>query len=260
MATGYIFDIKRFAIHDGPGIRLTFFLNGCPLSCWWCHNPEGLREIPADGERGDPAALVPDGERTITVPELLAEIAKEQIFIDESGGGVTFSGGEPLAQLEFLDEALTACREREIHTTVDTCGYAPPESFERVAGKVDLFLYDLKVMDDEAHRQYTGVSNKVIHENLKLLTGMDRQVLIRIPIVPGFTDSEKNTTETADFLLRTGGVREICLLPYHEAANAKYERLQLANRIAGVEPPSEAKMEELSRMLRDKGFSVRVGG
>jgi len=260
MTTGYIFDIKRFAIHDGPGIRLTFFLTGCPLSCWWCHNPEGLREIPAGGKRHDAAGAAQLGERTITVSELLAEIAKEQIFIDESGGGATFSGGEPMAQLDFLDEALAACREREIHTVVDTCGYAPPESFERIAAKVDLFLYDLKVMNDEAHREYTGVSNQLIHENLKLLVEMGRQVLVRIPVVPGFTDSASNATATADLLLKAGGIREICLLPYHKAASAKYERLQLRNRFAGVEPPSGAKMKELSGLLKDKGFTVRVGG
>jgi pyruvate formate lyase activating enzyme len=260
MPKGLIFDIKRFAIHDGPGIRLTFFLTGCPLSCWWCHNPEGLREIPTEAKRCGSADSEQIEERTVTIPELLAEVAKEQIFIDESGGGVTFSGGEPMVQLDFLDEALAACREREIHTTVDTSGYVSAKAFERVAKKVDLFLYDLKLMDDQAHREYTGMSNKLIHENLRLLVRMGRQVIIRIPVVPGFTDSERNATDTAQFLIETGGIREVCLLPYHKAANAKYERLQLTNRIAGVEPPSGARMDRLRNMFEDKGFSVRIGG
>jgi pyruvate formate lyase activating enzyme len=239
---------------------LTFFLTGCPLSCWWCHNPEGLREIPTEARRCGSADSEQIGERTITIPELLAEVAKEQVFIDESGGGVTFSGGEPMVQLDFLDEALAACRERDIHTTVDTCGYASAEAFERVANKVDLFLYDIKLMDAARHREYTGMSNELIHENLRLLVRRGRQVIIRIPVVPGFTDSDSNATETANFLLETGGIREVCLLPYHKAANAKYDRLQLTNRIAGVEPPSEARMGILRSLFEDKGFSVRIGG
>jgi pyruvate formate lyase activating enzyme len=260
MAQGLIFDIKRFAIHDGPGIRLTCFTTGCPLSCWWCHNPEALRRPPTDESTCGHDSNGEPGERRISVAELMAEIAKEQVFIDESGGGVTFSGGEPLVQLDFLDAALTACREREIHTAVDTSGYAPRSAFARVADRVDLFLYDLKLIDDQAHRKYTGVSNALIHENLRFLVERGRSVVIRIPVVPGFTGADSNIAGIADLLVAIGGIDTIHLLPYHKAASGKYNRLRLANRMDGVEPPSAERMETLRSYLEGRGFSAQIGG
>lgn len=238
---------------------MTFFLRGCPLSCWWCHNPEGLREVSPEGN-GDEKPSNGVGDRRISVDELLREVAKEQVFLDESGGGVTFSGGEPMMQLDFLDAALEACRRRDIHTVVDTSGYAPVEAFELVAGKVDLFLYDLKVMDEESHLRFTGVSNQLIHENLRLLIRRNRAVSIRVPVVPGMTDTEENIEQTMEFLERTGGITEVCLLPYHKAAAAKYSRLQMINRMDGVESPSQKRMETLRARFEQRGFETQIGG
>jgi pyruvate formate lyase activating enzyme len=254
---GVIFDIKRFAIHDGPGIRLTFFMKGCPLTCWWCHNPEALRKVPSSEEACSNGSGV---ERRIGIPELLDEVAKEQIFIDESGGGVTFSGGEPLVQIDFVEAALDACRQREVHTALDTTGYASREVFERVAGKADLFLFDLKLMDDEAHREYTGVPNGPIHRNLESLIGRGANVTIRVPIIPGITDTEANLDAMMEFLVRIGGVGNVCLLPYHKAASAKYRRLQMDNRVAGIEPPSDESMSDLRERFEGQGFRTQIGG
>lgn len=254
---GVIFDIKRFAIHDGPGIRLTFFMKGCPLTCWWCHNPEALRKLPTSEEACSNGSGV---ERSIGLAEFLREVDKEQIFIDESGGGVTFSGGEPLVQIDFVEAALDACRARDVHTALDTTGYASREVFERVAGKADLFLFDLKLMDSDAHRQYTGVPNGPIHRNLESLAARGADITIRVPIIPGITDTETNLDAMMEFLIRIGGVRDVGLLPYHQAASAKYRRLQMENRVAGIEPPSGERMSELRERFERQGFRTQIGG
>ena len=170
--TGYVFDIKKFAIHDGPGIRTTVFLKGCPLRCWWCHNPESIKQIKID-ENNSCTASETSIVRKYSVNELLKIIQKDLIFYDESDGGVTFSGGEPLIQIDFLELILQKCKSEYIKTAIDTCGYVKTESFERIYKYTDLFLYDLKLFDDELHRKYTGVSNNLIKENLEFLNSIN---------------------------------------------------------------------------------------
>src|ERR1035437_3769617 len=225
---GIIFDIKRFAVHDGPGIRTTVFMKGCPLSCQWCHNPESISQeistVAKSVRLG--AKIFTEDEvvgREMTVGEVLCELRKEQIFMDESGGGVTFSGGEPLFQSVFLIEMLSACHAEGMHTTVDTCGYAKWDTLKKVALHTDLFLYDLKVMDPDLHIENTGVSNKLILENLSALLKTGKRVRIRIPLIPEVSFTGKNISETIVFLKRLNShVEGVDLLPYHNTASHKY--------------------------------------
>jgi pyruvate formate lyase activating enzyme len=247
--TGLVFDIKRFAIHDGPGIRLAFHMKGCPLSCWWCHNPEGIR---------DPACAPGPNERRLSIPELMVEVEKERIFLDESGGGVTFSGGEPTVQSDFLRAALAELRRVDVHTAIDTCGYAPPDTFASL--DPDLFLYDLKLIDSAAHLRFTGVPNDVILTNLRGLLARSVPVVIRIPVIPTITDTESNLSGIMEFLLRNADHPPISLLPYHQAAKAKYRRLRMENRVEGVEPPTPERMRELQSLFVREGFDTHIGG
>lgn len=257
---GYIFDLMRYAIHDGPGIRITVFLQGCPLQCWWCHNPEGLRTIP-DMDVGDSS---PQNRfkphRVITVPELIREIEKEILFFDESGGGVTFSGGEPLLQHRFLKASLEECRRRGIHTVLDTSGYASPEILLAILDYVDRFHYDLKLLDDEKHRFYTGVSNQPILSNLKTLVDRGKDVVIRFPLIPGITDTEENLDQLLALIRSLPPIHTIHVLPYHRSAREKYRRLQLEEKLKGIYPPSAEAVEAVTIRFKNAGFHVHVGG
>jgi pyruvate formate lyase activating enzyme len=261
---GIVFDLKKFAIHDGPGIRTTVFLKGCPLACWWCHNPEGQAPRP-EAMCGPRAAAGPmaTGEtvgRTLSVAGLLAEIEKDTIFYDTSGGGVTFSGGEPLAQPEFLGAALSACRQAGLHTALDTSGYAPRDVLARVAPAVDLFLYDLKLMDDQRHRRCTGVSNHPILENLAWLAATGRTLAVRLPLVPGITDDAENLGAAADFLAGLQRAPRVDLLAYHRIHNDKYRRLGRANPMGDTAPPGAAALEAARAIFAARGLPVSIGG
>jgi len=186
-----IFDIKRFAVHDGPGIRVTVFFKGCPLSCWWCHNPEGISPEPSEY----PETTELDGVqimrtvqigRWVDIDELVPEILRDRVFMEESGGGVTFSGGEPLMQAGALYKLLDRFAGSGIHTTVDTSGYAAPKVMQNVCSKTDLILFDLKSMDDARHKKFTGVSNRQILKNLEIALKSSAQTVVRITLVPGF--------------------------------------------------------------------------
>jgi pyruvate formate lyase activating enzyme len=195
----------------------------------------------------------------MTVAEVMAQVERDVIFYDESGGGVTFSGGEPLSQPEFLGALLAAAREREIHTAVDTTGFAPAEVVEALAEDVGLFLYDLKLMDDEAHRRYTGVSNRLPLANLRWLAAAGRPIRIRVPIIPGITDGDANL-EAIGRLVAELDLGGIDLLPYHRIAADKYGRLQRDYPLAKVERPGPARMAELAERLKRRGLAVRIGG
>lgn len=297
---GIIFDIKKYAIHDGPGIRTTVFLKGCPLHCWWCHNPEGQsleKEIFYNPEKclddctdciaacpyqaitkdntgiainknkcklsGECAEACPTTAlkvigRRISADELLKEIEKDQIFYKNSKGGVTFSGGEPLVQVEFLDSALERCCRQDIHTVVDTCGYTSFENFEKIMDKVDLFLYDLKMMDEEKHIETTGASNQLILDNLKKLGKSGKKINIRIPLIPEVNDSNENAQKTARFLRSIPGINIINLLPYHKAGNQKY--LNLKRKTKNIQPVPEIKIKNLQKIYEKFGFSVKIRG
>jgi len=301
MITGTIFDIKRYAIHDGPGIRTTVFLKGCPLRCWWCHNPEGLtgsaqrlynadRCIGCDScvDQCPGRALTRTGTgikwdaafctqcftcsqacpseatrkigRTVTVPELLEILEQDRLFYDQSGGGVTFSGGEPLSQAAFLLEALTACGRVGIHRVVDTSGVAAPDQLLAVAAQTDLFLFDLKLMDSEKHRQYTGLPNVEILQNLELLAASGASVDVRIPVIPGINTDAENLKKTAQFLAAQPGLRRIELLPYHSTARKKYRQLGMDFIPADICAPTENDIEKLAATLEEFGVQVSSGG
>lgn len=302
MLKGVIFDIKRYAIHDGPGIRTTVFFKGCPLCCPWCHNPEGQEPEPeivwhskrCPTECRDCLSVCPEsaikkigksvkidlskcnlcGEcrevcayealeiigSEITVQEVMEEVEKDRIFFENSDGGITFSGGEPLMQPDFLEALLDACRVRDVHTTLDTCGYAPSETLQRISDKVDLFLYDLKLLDDEKHKEFVGTSNKPILENLKNLSEKGKRIIIRIPLMADMNDDDENVVKIAEFLLPLKNVKEINLLPYHKGGAEKYKRLRKRNPRYSFKPTSEERTKKIKRMLEDYGFSVKVGG
>ncbi len=263
---GLIFDIKRFALHDGPGIRTTVFFKGCPLNCLWCHNPESRcfdteLYMHVDKLEGKVFKKQKEIGYWMTVSEVMKEIEKDKIFFEESGGGVTFSGGEPFMQYEFLTGLLTACRKKNIHTTVDTTGYIQREQLNNIYNLVDLFLYDLKHMDDKLHEKYTGVSNTLIIENLKWLSNRKRNIKIRFPVVPGYNDSEKNIDLMRSLLESLyPDIKYIDLLPYHRMAGSKAKRLGLKQQVGEIEEPDDFKLGSIRKKFEEIGFSVGIGG
>jgi len=247
--TGRIFDIKEFAVHDGPGARMTFFLKGCPLRCLWCHNPEGqeyakeqmhrrnickgcgscMRDTlsPAYLAYGRDHTLCPTGALTlcgedIESSELLSRVRSMKKLLEINQGGVTFSGGEPLAQWEFLRECLLLLREEGIHTAVETSGYASSSTFETIVDITDLVIMDIKIMDDALHREATGVSNKQILRNARYLMESGRDHLFRTPLIPRVTDTEENLSAIKEFI----GSSPWEKLPSNTLAGAKYPMLQ----------------------------------
>jgi len=263
---GIIFDIKRFAVHDGPGIRTTVFMKGCPLSCQWCHNPESISSVICTVQKSVRIGqkIFTEDEtvgREIGIEELMWELNKEQIFMEESGGGVTFSGGEPLLQPNFLIDALSACQKANMHTTVDTCGFASWKTLEKVARFTDLFLYDLKLINSDLHKTYTGVHNTVILENLSRLLEMGKKVRIRIPLIPSITFTENNISETISFLCKLQyPIDGVDLLPYHNTATHKYERFGIENSLKDLKPVSKSELTELKKQFEKAGFEVKIGG
>jgi pyruvate formate lyase activating enzyme len=285
--TGTIFNIMRFAVHDGPGIRTTVFLKGCPLSCLWCHNPESMACAPqlmywenrcmdcGECRRvcrhsscvacGACARACPTGARElsgrrVTVSDLMREVEKDTVFYDKSGGGVTFSGGEPLQQPDFLQSLLAACRKKMIHTAVDTTGYADTAVLLKTAALTDLFLYDLKLMDDRRHRQYCGVSNQRILANLQELAVVHRDIRIRVPLIPGINDDPAHLEQLGSFIAPLEGVSQVHLLPYQPLGADKYLRLKKDYALAELVPPEPAVLDEAASILRKYGLSVLIGG
>jgi pyruvate formate lyase activating enzyme len=198
--------------------------------------------------------------RKLTVNQVLAEIEKDTAFHDESVGGVTFSGGEPLTQPDFLFALLKTCRDRQIHTVLDTSGFSTWNVLDRIRHHVDVFLFDLKLMDDEKHRMVTGVSNRMILKNLIALSAEGHRIRIRIPVIPGITDDEDNISAIGVFVAELPFVPPIDLLPYHHLAASKYERLGKSYRLQDTRPPSEDSMARISDMLRGFGLTVTAEG
>lgn len=253
MLQGTLFDIKRFAVHDGPGIRTTVFLKGCPLACAWCHNPESQKgEIE---NAGRPEARTPVGRR-VGVQGLMEEILCDVPFYDESGGGVTFSGGEPLAQPEFLIAMLDRCGRYDIHRAVDTCGYASRETLLEVARRTDLFLYDLKVLDPRRHAELTGVTNETIHANLAALCATGVGIELRFPVVPGISDTDANLERLVALVRSLSRRPPLRLLPYHRAAMDKYRRFGLRVPLPDTPEPSPDELARIRRTLTSSGLVV----
>lgn len=266
MPTVTIFDIKRFAVHDGPGIRTTVFMKGCPLDCWWCHNPESrnreLEEVTYKRKLGDrDVETTKVYGKVIAIQQVIREVLKDKIFYEESGGGVTFSGGEPLYQPEALYELLKACSNHGLHITIDTCGYAQWKVFEKILPSTDLFLFDLKLLKPEKHRKFTGVNNDLILSNLKNLLLSGAMVELRIPWIPGVNDDQEEINEMLKFLeTLPGKANKIHLLPYHKIANNKYKKLEMENRMDQLDPQHGVDMENLKLQLEAAGYGVSIGG
>ena len=321
---GYVFDIQRYSIHDGPGIRTTVFLKGCPLTCPWCSNPESQSQYPeityfesrctgcgecaasclqsaiseirfqSEDERGK---IRPDIDRTqcnicgecvrvcrnnalqicgmhLSVEEILSEVVKDRPFYKRSGGGMTLSGGEPAFQIDFSKKLLTAARDAGIHTAIETSGIQKPEVFEYLCDGVDTILYDIKILDREEHLRILGITNDYILCNLKNLIHRGRKVIVRIPIIPGYTDSEKNVRAIARFLFTLSGRKEtgrssvggegciqrIDLIAYHRLGASKYRSLGRIYTLSEKIPPDLKQMESLMDIVSDFGFSVQIGG
>jgi pyruvate formate lyase activating enzyme len=260
-----IFDIKRFAIHDGPGIRTTVFFKGCPLECWWCHNPEGIRggtelfmeEVTLDGVSFEKEVEV---GKWMDVGDLMDELERDRVYMEESGGGISISGGEPLQQPEALFRLLELSKERRIHTTVDTSGYANSDKIQKVSGLANLILFDLKTMNEEKHLKYTGVPGNNILENLERVHHGQADVIVRIPLVRGFNDTDEEMGLMLDFLKGMPGLEAIDLLPYHYYGTHKYKRFNRENRQNGFGTPTKQRIEEISKLFLDSGFRVRIGG
>jgi len=297
-----VFDIKRYAINDGPGIRIVVFLKGCNLNCAWCHNPESIsREkermyaparcikcgtcvlaCPNKAIALTPEGIVTDAElctlcgkcaevcptkaieisgRPMSVAEIMSEIEKERVFFDQSGGGVTFSGGEPLLQARFLIELLDECGHRGIHRAVDTAGLANTEIVLEVARRTDLFLYDLKMMDSDKHREWVGIPNEKILENLKVLAETGAKIIIRIPLIGGVNDDAENLEATARFVAELSGEKkEVNLLPYHKIAQTKYQKLGRPEAFQLLEEPSTDSQLRAIAIFREYGIKASIGG
>lgn len=270
--TGTIFNIQKFCVNDGPGIRTTVFFKGCNLRCDWCHNPESQsknvqlmffgnkctgcgkcrEKCPNDLEKcdlcGECTVYCPHDAREIcgkeySADEVIAEIIKDKAYYDNSGGGVTFSGGECMLQIDLLEEMLQKCKENGIHTAVDTAGHIPYEYFERIFPFTDLFLYDVKCFDSEKHKKHTGVTNELILDNLKKLLEANKSLWIRIPVIPTVNDTEEEMLDIKRFLSSFGRPERIELLPYHAMGEHKYEALGKEATLFSV--PSEEKMQRL---------------
>jgi pyruvate formate lyase activating enzyme len=261
MTVGTIFKIKRYALHDGPGIRTTVFFKGCPLSCRWCHNPEGIDPNPQTMSRCTSSGDLDETVGTIIgVDALVKEIEKDVLFYDESGGGVTFSGGEPLGQPAFLDALLAACRHREIHAVLDTSGFAPVAVVDQMLPRLQLVLFDLKIMDAHRHHRHTGVANRIILENLTRIAGSGTPLRIRIPLIPGMTDDDANLNEIIGFACKLETLEGVDLLPFHRIGEEKYRRLGLVDRMAGTAPPSPERVAAIKNRFERAGLVVTIGG
>jgi len=266
--TPYIFKIQRYSIHDGPGIRTTLFFQGCPLSCRWCHNPESQATGIVPGAETFEAGVSGSGTFASTTQEtigelvesLVHEIEKDNIFYDESCGGVTFSGGEPLSRPELLLPLIEACREREIHTCLDTSGFAPFEILEAAATKVNLVLFDIKIMDSIDHQAFTGKPVGQILENLKKLSHLKVNLKLRFPLVPTITDTRVNIGQMIEFLTKETLYRDIHILPFHTFGEGKYERLKMKNELKHISPPTKECVEEVRQMFESVGFTTTIGG
>ena len=255
---GRIFNIQRFSIHDGPGIRTIVFLKGCPLRCRWCCNPESQEWHPQTITVG---GVTKTAGTDVTVREVLSEIERDRVYYNRSGGGgVTLSGGECLWQPDFSYAILKAAKERGISTAIETTAHAKWEIIERLLPYVDTVLMDIKHMDSEKHLEYTTKDNVLILENAKKIARDAKELIIRTPVIPTFNNSPQDIRRIAEFAKSLGTVREMHLLPYHRIGSDKYAGLGRVYTMAGIEPPSKEEMQRLIAIVEECGLSGMIGG
>lgn len=255
--TGRIFNIQRFSIHDGPGIRTIVFFKGCFMRCAWCCNPESQEfEIQTLVENGKEKTV----GRDVRVEDILPEILADEPYYRRSGGGVTLSGGEILVQHEFARDLLEACKGCGLHTAVESTANAPYEAIAEILPYLDLYLMDIKHMDSAKHKEYTGVPNGRILENARRIAESGTELIIRTPVVPGFNDTAEEIRAISGYAASLPNVKEHHLLPYHRLGQDKYDGLGRSYALKGVEPPSKEKMEYLLSCAEESGLKCRIGG
>ncbi len=290
---GFVFAIKKFAVHDGPGIRTTLFMKGCPLDCLWCHNPEGIsykKEIALYAHKcisckrcesvcNNSAQLFGDRKinrdkcvlcgkcaevcfndaitlfgNEMTVDEAFNVLIEDKDFYETSGGGITVSGGECLIQADFVSELLKKLKEENIQTAIDTCGYVPESAFLKVMPYTDIFLYDIKAFSEETHIKCTGKSNKLIWDNLSLLDKHNKKVIIRYPVIPTYNDFEAE--QIAEKVSKFNNIESVDILSYHNFSGSKYDALSLKNTMPKVDPPTNEQIENIKNIFSLKGLKV----
>jgi pyruvate formate lyase activating enzyme len=263
---GVVFNIQRHSIHDGPGIRTVVFLKGCPMRCLWCSNPESQSfqiETQVDPRTGRESLV--GRERSVT--EVVHEVLRDRPYYRQSGGGVTLSGGEPLAQIRFAEALLAECYRQNVHTAVETAGGVPWAHVQRVLPSVELFLWDLKHPDDAAHERIVGMSNALVLSNLQRLAQTDARFWVRLPLVPGMNADAPTVEQTAAFIASLARRPEIVhLMPFHQYGSSKYQALGKAYALEGVDPlvgtesDPEGLIQASRRILEAHGLRVQVGG
>ena len=254
---GRIFNIQRFSIHDGPGIRTIVFFKGCYMRCAWCCNPESQQfEIQTLVEGGKEKTV----GRDVTVDEIMPEILADIPYYRRSGGGVTLSGGEVLVQADFAAELLRACKAAGLHTAIESAASSTYDKIEKLLPYLDLYLMDIKIMDPEKHKEYTGIDNSRILENARRVAKSGVELIIRTPVIPGVNDTAEQIRAISRFARELGTVKEHHLLPYHRLGQDKYAGLGRNYALKDVEPPEKEKMEYLLSVAEESGLKCQIGG
>ncbi len=287
---GKIFNIQRFCVDDGPGIRTTVFFSGCPLKCLWCHNPESWNingnifyypsrcvscgrctklcqcHTISDGKHVfDRTKCVTCGKCTKTdcgaleytvkeysAQEVIKEVQKDIKFFESSGGGLTVSGGEPMMQFYFLYELLSMAKESNIHTCIETSGFADTNKFEKISSLVDIFLYDYKMTDSVLHKKYTGVSNELIIKNLERLNELGAKIVLRCVIIPGINDDREHLEAIGKIADKMDSIYEVCIEPYHSMGNSKRANMDKAATLEEIQPPQKEDIERIIKIINTK--------
>ena len=253
---GRIFDIQRFSVHDGPGIRTIAFLKGCFLRCRWCCNPEGqefgIQQLTMNGKTKTVG-------QDITVEEVLDIVERDRIYYGRSGGGLTLSGGECLGQIDFARDLLRGAKERGINTAIESTGFADWEKIEQLVPYLDVYLMDIKHMNSQKHKEFTSQPNEKILENARKIAQNFKKLIIRTPIIPTFNDTKEEVRAIARYT-KSIGVNEMHILPYHRLGRDKYYGLNRTYTMEEIEPPSKELMNELLEVVISEGLKGQIGG